>query len=147
MKFFCEVCKNKFTKTGITVLSSGCPHCNKHKYKGERLLCEILDKKNINYTAQFSYGCINPKTGRELYYDFIIEYRSELIFVEVQGGQHYQPVDFFGGEDAYEYNVYRDEIKKNYAEENGIYVALDYREHNLKLLEERIYEQLIPLIK
>ena len=147
MKFFCETCKNRFVKTGITVLLSGCPYCNRYKYKGEMLLCEILTKKKINYTMQFSYGCINPETGHELYYDFVIENGNELIFVEIQGAQYYQPVDFFGGEDAYEKRIYRDEIKRNFAYENGIYVALDYREHNLKLLEERIYEQLMPLLK
>ncbi len=147
MKFFCEACKQKFIKTGDLVLLSGCPNCNKHKYRGEELLKRILDKKGIIYTHQISCGCINPKTGRELYYDFVIEYGNELIFVEIQGKQHYQPVDFFGGEEAYEYNAYKDEIKKVYAEENGIYIALDYKEHNLQLLEERIYEQLMILIK
>ncbi|MGM9971180.1 MAG: hypothetical protein ACI35W_02085 [Anaeroplasmataceae bacterium] len=146
MKFFCEVCKHSFIKTGISVLDTGCPYCRESKYRGEDLLIRILDKRNIDYVRQMSYGCINPKTGHELYYDFIIDYNGDLIFVEVQGGQHYQPIDFFGGEDAYEYNVYKDNVKRKYAEENGVYVALDYREHNLKLLEKRIEEQLIPLI-
>lgn len=146
MKFHCEECNRNFIKTGLSVLEVGCPYCRESKYKGENLLARILDNHNIIYTRQDSYGCINPKTSRELYYDFIIEHNDKLIFVEIQGKQHYEPIDFFGGEDSYEGVVYRDEVKQKYAKEHGIYIAIDYREHNLKLLEERIEEQLFPLI-
>lgn len=147
MKFYCEECGHSFIKIGNLVLESGCPYCRNIKSKGEELLAEILDRKKIYYYRQDSYGCINPKTGCELRYDFIIENNSDLIFIEIQGSQHYRPIDYFGGEEKYEQIVYRDEVKRRYAEENGVFVELNYSEHNLKILEERIEEQLLPLLE
>ena len=57
-------------------------------------------------------------------------YIEELnIGVEYQGKQHFEPVDFFGGEDSYIKNVERDLKKKQLCEENDcllIYVLENY---------------------
>ena len=41
----------------------------------------------------------------------------------------------------------RDSIKRRYAEDNGIFIELDYKEGNTNLLTKRINKVLIPLIK
>lgn len=51
------------------------------------------------------------------------------IGIEYQGKQHFEPVDFFGGEESFIRNVERDLRKKQLCEENGcllIYVLEDY---------------------
>lgn len=42
------------------------------------------------------------------------------IAIEYHGLQHDQPVDFFGGQDAYDKNVERDNRKKTLCMENGV---------------------------
>lgn len=147
MLFYCENCNKKFEKRGELVLQTGCPYCCKKRYKGEELLYKILEKNNLLYTTHDSYGCVNPKTGYDLPYDAIVEYEGEVYFIEVQGYQHQGVVEFFGGEKGFEERQYRDSVKKEYAIRNGVFIELDYKESNLDLLEERIYEQLGFMLK
>lgn len=142
MKFYCSSCDNTFEKTGISVLNGGCPICRKSRYVGEDAVESELIKLGFDFVKQESDGCMNYKTGRELRFDFIINYNDIYIYIEVQGKQHYETVEYFGGDEAFDLCVFRDDIKKNFAEENGIYIALDYRESNKELLIDRLYEEL-----
>lgn len=51
-------------------------------------------------------------------YDIYIP--SLCLAVEYQGAQHYQPVDYFGGEDCYQDCLRRDERKLNLSKEYGV---------------------------
>ncbi len=42
------------------------------------------------------------------------------IGIEYQGAQHDKPVEFFGGQKAFEENLKRDERKRQLCEENGV---------------------------
>jgi hypothetical protein len=63
--------------------------------------------------------------------------------IEFNGMQHYKPIKFFGGQEAFDYLQVRDKIKKQYCLENQIkllifsYTELDQIEtllnNNLKL--------------
>ena len=53
-----------------------------------------------------------------LRFDFYLP--EERILIEYDGLQHSQPVDFFGGEKAYESLVRRDQIKDDFAEATGM---------------------------
>tara|TARA_Y100000590_G_scaffold211108_1_gene239193 strand:+ start:2315 stop:3469 length:1155 start_codon:yes stop_codon:yes gene_type:complete len=67
-------------------------------------------------------------------YDVVHQYRSEWlgrqsidifieeinVAIEYQGAQHYKPVDFFGGEEAFKKNVERDKRKNRLCKLNGI---------------------------
>lgn len=146
--FICNRCGNFIYKTGKEMLSTGCRICDSNKYNGEELIKELLSNIGLKYKTQYSDGCVNDKTNRELPYDFIIYNNGNKFYLEIQGLQHYQPIDYFGGEDAFESQKYRDSIKKLYAENNGVYIELDYRESNLKLLKERFMNKLMEsLIK
>lgn len=142
MKFYCAKCENIFEKTGITVLNSGCPICRKSRFVGENAVESELLKLGLDFVKQESNGCINPTTGRELKFDFIVYHNGEYIYIEVQGKQHYEPVEFFGGEDSFNSCMTRDDIKKKFAKEDGFYIALDYRESDRELLIGRLYEEL-----
>ena len=69
-------------------------------------------------------------------------YIEELnIGIEYQGKQHFEPVDFFGGEESFIKNIERDLRKKQLCEENDcllIYVLEDY---NIEEIFEIIKEQ------
>ena len=47
---------------------------------------------------------------------------SVKIGVEYQGLQHDQPVDFFGGQEAFEANQIRDQLKKEKCKKNGVHL-------------------------
>ncbi|MGL4450468.1 MAG: hypothetical protein ACRDDY_16480 [Clostridium sp.] len=147
MVFKCNECGGQFIKEGVEVYrGSGCPKCHKKWSKGEKVVETILKKLDIEYTKQDSDGCKSPTTGRPLPYDFVIPNRGCVLYVEVNGKQHYEPVNYFGGEESFKKIEYRDNIKKSYANKNGIYVELDYREHDVKLLQQRIENGLLPLL-
>ncbi len=70
----------------------------------------------------------SPKwLGRQHLDIFIPKYK---IGIEYQGAQHYKPIDFFGGQDAFEKNIMRDLKKKQICEKHGcklIYVDEGYQ--------------------
>ena len=56
-------------------------------------------------------------------------YIPELkIAVEYQGRQHSEPVEFFGGQEAFEKNLERDARKKRLCDENGVNLLYVYPE-------------------
>lgn len=73
-------------------------------------------------------------------FDFIITYNNKRYFIEVNGKQHYEPVDYFGGMSAFKKQKKVDEIKRKYAQEHGIYIELDFREHDVDILKDRFYK-------
>lgn len=144
MLFICNRCGRLFYKIARNMISgSGC-ECDKYVYKGEELIKNILNKLNIEYKEQYSDSCINPKTKRRLLYDFVLPNFGDTLYIEIQGKQHYEPVKYFGGEEVYKDQIKRDEIKRSHAEENGIFIELDYREHNLDKLKSRFEELVLP---
>lgn len=109
---------------------SNCPECN--IYKGEEAISIWLNQNNINYTYQYKVKINNSYH----YYDFYLpEYNT---IIEYNGIQHYKPIKFFGGQEAFEYLQSRDKIKKQYCLENQIkLLILHYKddiEENLKTL-------------
>jgi hypothetical protein len=120
--------------------------------KGEQLVKKILKEKGYSFSEQESDGCYNPYTFKALIFDFIIYINNTKVYVEVQGKQHYEPIGFNGEDDDVKKHMFynqkiRDNIKKEFAKKNGIFIELDYSEGNLNKLKNRIDEQLIPILK
>ena len=90
-----------------------CPYC--HTPKGETFISKILDNFNLNYDSQKTFD--NLKDNKLLSYDFYIP--DQNILIEYQGVQHYQPIDYFGGETAFKKQQKHDQIKLDYAKEHG----------------------------
>ena len=69
-------------------------------------------------TQRDTLKCINPKTGNVLPYDF--ELSGKKTIIEVQGNQHIKYTPYFHrDEDSFEYQKYKDAVKKDYAERAG----------------------------
>ncbi len=93
---------------------SGCMSCNESK--GEKIISKFLDKNEISYYRQKKFvGC---KNIFELPFDFYIPAMRTAI--EFDGKQHYEPMEFFGGVEAYNRLMINDKIKNNYCEEEYI---------------------------
>ena len=101
----------------------GCLTC--YASHGERLICRFLETNNIIFKTQQKFiDCINPKTGRQLSYDFYIPHKNLLI--EFDGEQHYRdrPMDQIRGHKMTIHDLdairYRDAVKNTYAKNKGI---------------------------
>lgn len=93
---------------------TGCPNC--HMSKGEKIISAWLDEKNILYKSQEIFdGC---RDKRVLPFDFyLLDYN---ILIEYNGKQHYEPIEYFGGEDKLAYITMHDAIKEDYCRNNNI---------------------------
>ena len=62
------------------------------------------------------------------------------VAIEYQGQQHFQPIEFFGGEESFKRTVERDEQKKQLSEAHGVrLVYINYWENiTLKLIQEKV---------
>lgn len=60
------------------------------------------------------------------------------IAVEYQGLQHYEPIDFFGGHEAFERNQERDQRKRRLCETNGCTLVYVNSNYDLDLVVEEI---------
>ena len=86
-----------------------CPYCNSSK--GEVIINKILKSLGIKYEYQKTFDDL--KDAQPLSYDFYIP--SQSILIEYQGKQHYEPVDYFGGETKFKLQQKHDHMKANYA--------------------------------
>lgn len=90
-----------------------CPYCNSPK--GETIITKLLDIFNLNYEYQKSFDDL--KDVQPLSYDFYLPDQS--ILIEYQGLQHYQPIDYFGGETQFAIQQKHDQMKFDYAKDHG----------------------------
>ena len=93
-------------------LHNRCPYCNSSK--GELIIAKILNTLNIKYESQKTFD--NLKDTQLLSYDFYIP--NQNILIEYQGLQHYEPVDYFGGEDKFKLQQKHDKLKSDYAKDH-----------------------------
>lgn len=92
----------------------GCPKCNISK--GEKIVANWLDEYNILYEYQKMFD--DCKNIHSLSFDFYLPKYN--ICIEYNGKQHYEPVDYFGGQKTFEKQVLRDNIKREYCKNNNI---------------------------
>lgn len=115
----------------------GCPQCAIGNTKGETYTRELLEEYGIEFQPQKKFA--NLKRIKQLSYDFYIP--SMDILIECQGEQHYKPVDFMGGAEMFNIQQERDQLKREYARQNGYYLLeisyKDYRKDRiLEILKE-----------
>lgn len=115
----------------------GCPICLESL--GERFIRNYLDKQHINYIPQKTFK--NLKDKKLLSYDFYLPDYKTLI--EYQGIQHYEPKEYFGGEEKFSKQQYHDKLKREYAKDNGyklleLHYSLDSQDKVNRYLERNI---------
>jgi len=94
-----------------------CPECSVVSV-GELKITEYLINNNIPYIPQQSFKELLGINKGTLSYDFNITNRN--IFIEYQGIQHFEPVEYFGGEKAFRKQLLNDKIKREYCIRNDI---------------------------
>ena len=84
---------------------------------GEKEIAKVLDKLNINYDKQYRFEDCNGDI-KTLPFDFYI--KEYNVCIEFDGIQHYEPVDFFGGETSFIKTKVYDTIKNEYCNNKNI---------------------------
>jgi very-short-patch-repair endonuclease len=91
-------------------LGGSCKICS--EYSMLKATLSFLKKHNINHYQEHRFDSLS------LPFDFYIP--SMRTVIEFDGIQHFQPVSYFGGIEAYEKLKVNDKIKNDYCEENYI---------------------------
>lgn len=145
--FICKKCnKEQCIKYDILKARSG-HNCEANLSSGEFIVKEYLGQRDISFTTQReTLTCINPITQCIMPYDFEL---TELnILIEVQGDQHYKYVEYFHGcIENFEYQQWKDEIKKENAEKHGyqlIYISYeDFSDDKYKtIINDLVFEKM-----
>lgn len=100
----------------------GCPFCNKsNSSKGAKKIAEILEKLKVDFIREFP---IKTSRRQKRFYRFdfaIFNEKDDIIAViEYDGKQHFEPVDFFGGNKGLKETQKRDKKKNEYCYKNNI---------------------------
>ena len=107
----------------------------------ERDVAKFLNGKNINFERQKTFLWL----GRQRLDFYLPDYG---VAIECQGEQHFQCVEYFGGEKKLLQNQERDRLKKELCDNNNVKVL--YYTNLLKydtFLTEKIYHNLEDVIK
>lgn len=140
---------NRSTKVAITckkhgvfyqspkshIKGCGCPNCNSSK--GEVIISNYLTNLNIPFESQKKFEkCLSSK-GYNLRFDFYLPKKNMAI--EYNGRQHYESVDFFGGDNQLKVQQINDKLKKDFCKKNNIkLIVISYKDNINKKLKENI---------
>jgi len=110
------------------VSKHGCSKCKLSQ--GELDIIKILEEHSIKYINQKKFdGCINK---RKLSFDFYLP--DHNVCIEYDGIQHFESIEYFGGDKEFKYIKHKDNIKNNYCLSNNI--KLFRISHNENLHQE-----------
>jgi very-short-patch-repair endonuclease len=97
--------------------------------RGERAVREYMDARGLQYVAEYRARFCRSK--RSLPFDFAVQTRSGLLFIEFDGIQHFEEVDGFGGLAGRNGTQMRDDIKTQFCANRGIpLIRIRYDEIN-----------------
>lgn len=95
---------------------------------GEKKIISYLEDNGVEYIHQYKFE--DCKHINNLIFDFYIP--NENTCIEFDGRQHFEPIQFFGGQESFESLRMRDEIKNEYCSKNNIKLCrISYEDINI----------------
>lgn len=100
---------------------------------GEIRITKLLEEANINFQSQYRIREFNIGSP----FDFAIFSNDKLLgLIEYDGEQHFEAVEYFGGEEKFKLQQERDERKNKWCKENNIrLIRIPYTEYNNLTIE------------
>ena len=91
-----------------------------YKWVTEELVLNIIRKLYKNYTVIYQYRpfFLRSSFGGQMSYDIFIQELN--VAIEYQGQQHFEPIEYFGGVNAFEKTKIRDKEKKELSDKHNI---------------------------
>ena len=116
----CNNCGSVKSIRGISLRKGYTTSCGCIKSKGEEYIAKLLEENEIPFQREYSFSDLIYKLP--LKFDFAIFSKNGFLshLVEFDGKQHFEINNFFGGEEEFQKNKIRDELKNNYCIENRI---------------------------
>ncbi|BDE75710.1 hypothetical protein [Staphylococcus phage S6] len=116
-EFKCMNCGHDFTSTLMSILNGKkCGKCDSRESLGESRINKFLVDNNIDFEREKSFDGLEYKS--KLRFDFYVKDKNLLI--EFDGAQHFGPIEIFGGEDRFNEDQIRDNLKNKYCQDNNI---------------------------
>lgn len=119
---------------------AGCPNCRKSR--GEIKIFNYLVTTDINFLPEKRFD--NCKNINTLPFDFYLP--DFNLCIEFDGRQHFESIDYFGGEDTLKFTKERDQIKNKYCLDKNIHLLrIPYwKFSNIELIIEEKLKELNP---
>ena len=138
------ICKKhgSFLKTPNKILKGiGCPKCSQEQTqsRGAGKVQKFLEENNINFIPEYRFE--DCKNINSLPFDFYLPEKN--ILIEYDGQQHFNSIEYFGGEEALEKTQRNDNIKTEYALKNKLnLIRIPYTEiENIEnILKENLWQ-------
>lgn len=129
----CKKCDYTFWQEAFSHLSGcGCPVCNESKL--EKDVTKYLKEHNFNHVKQKKFDWL----GRQSLDFYLPDYN---IAIECQGIQHFEPKNFFGGDNGLEVIIKRDNKKLKKCLSNNI--EMIYVIDNEKFLDKKYHFKIV----
>lgn len=116
-------CGVEVIRSRSNLASGSCTSCGHDKNVSSlEIHVENYLKANFyQYEKQKRYDDLVGPGGLPLSYDFLVfKNANDCCLIECQGRQHYEPIDYFGGQKQFEAQQIRDKMKADYAKAHGI---------------------------
>lgn len=116
-----NICGNIYNVEPNSFLNGNrCSLCKSSISKGEIFITNFLKSNDIKFIYQYSFD--NCKNKHKLPFDFaILNDREDVVMlIEYDGRQHFEAIEFWGGEEEFERIKLCDKIKDNYCIDNNI---------------------------
>lgn len=141
----CPICGNTFYELPAKVNNGHTTSCGcRIQSFGESYVQSILQSMNIQFILQYTFD--NCKYVYVLHFDFaIIDDKGVIGLIEYDGKQHFEPIEFFGGEDGFNKTKRRDEIKNTYCKTNNIPLLRIPYTLSLEEIKHKLYEYYLSL--
>lgn len=111
-----------------------CKQCLGVISSGERAVTNWLEQHNIKYSTQDKFENLRGLGDGMLKFDVGIknDQNKFIYFIEFQGKEHYEPIDFFGGEESFKIRQEHDSRKREWCQKNCIkLIEIPYDYDNL----------------
>ena len=106
--------------------------------KGEIFIGKILKELNISFIREKTFNDLRYKSF--LRFDFYFQVKNIEFVLEFDGIQHDIPIEFFGGQEAYDNLKIRDNIKEKYCIEKNIkLIRINDKNRNLAKIIKRFF--------
>ena len=133
-------CGNIVTIRGADIRNGHTKSCGCLKTFIEEEILSILKNNNFEVIAQKRFPELLGDNGGQLSYDFYLP--KEQIVIECQGKQHYEPIEWYGGQKKFQEQQSHDFKKAQYALQNKLRLIIipywDYDKVNEDYLLNKI---------
>lgn len=116
----CGICGNHFSELPARVNSGHVTSCGcRIQSSGESYIDNLLKDMNVNFSSQYTFD--DCKHVYTLHFDFALLRNDNVLgLIEYDGKQHFEAIEWFGGDVGFKNTQERDRIKNEYCKQHGI---------------------------